>query len=176
MDKSEAMLRVARRKSRRVRWYCQDLTRLRIKEQADLITCQFDALNHVLREADLQRIFDNVGRILRDGGLFQFDLNTVHWLRWLATSQKLFRLGPHAFTAYNEFDPRTGLASFHQLWFVKRGRHYRKFEVTVRNRAYDRATIRRMLRQAGMRLITVRPQRAMGGKPIRDYFLAVRET
>jgi len=175
VDKSEAMLRVARRKSRRVRWYCQDLTRLRLPVEADLVTCQFDALNHVLRESDLQRIFDNVGRILRDGGLFQFDLNTIHFLRWLATSQKLFRLGPHAFTAYNEFDPRTGLATFHQLWFVKRGRHYRKFEVTVRNRAYDRATIRRMLRQAGMRLITVRAQRSMGAKPIRDYFLAVRE-
>jgi hypothetical protein len=32
-----------------------------------------------------------------------------------------------------------------------------------------------MLRKAGMRLITVRPQRSMGRKPIRDYFLAVRE-
>jgi ubiquinone/menaquinone biosynthesis C-methylase UbiE len=175
VDKSEAMLRVARRKSRRVRWYCQELTKLRIEERADLVTCQFDALNHVLREADLQRVFDNVGRILREGGLFQFDLNTLHWLRWLATSQKLFRLGPHALSAYNEFDPRSGLAVFHQLWFVKRGRLYKKFEVTVHNRAYDRSAVRRMLRTAGLRLITVRAQREMGGKPIRDYFLAVRE-
>lgn len=175
VDRSEAMLRVARRKSKSVRWLRQDLTALRLAERADLVTCHFDALNHVLREADLQRVFDGVGRVLSDGGLFQFDLNTVHWLRWLATSQKLFRVGPHAFTAYNEFDSRTGVATFHQLWFVKRGRHYRKLDVSVRERAYDRATVRRMLRQAGMRLITVRAQRSMGAKPIRDYFLAVRE-
>lgn len=174
VDQSEAMLRVARRKSRAARWVRRDLTALRLGVRADLVTCHFDALNHVLRDAGLQRVFDGVGRILREGGLFQFDLNTVHWLRWLATSQKLFRLGPHAFTAYNEFDPRTGVATFHQLWFVKRGRFYRKLEVTVRERAYDRAAIRRMLRQAGMRLVTVRAQRSMGAKPIRDYFLAVR--
>ncbi|HNV02420.1 MAG TPA: methyltransferase domain-containing protein [Vicinamibacterales bacterium] len=174
VDRSAAMLRAARRKSRAVRWVRQDLTALRLGERADLVTCHFDALNHVLRDADLQRVFDGVGRLLREGGLFQFDLNTAHWLRRLSASQRLFRLGPHAFTAYNAFDPRTGVALLRQLWFVKRGRHYRKLEVAVRERAYDRAAVRRMLRQSGLRLVTVRAQRALGAAPIRDYFLAVR--
>ncbi len=153
VDRSEAMLRVARKKSSAVRWYRQDLRRLRIPERADVVTCHFDALNHVLRDADLQRVFDNVARILREGGLFQFDLNTRHMLRWLGGRQKLLRAGPHWYMADNAFDPSTGVATFRQVWFVAHGRLYRKMEVVVRERAYDDRDVRRMLRRAGMDLV-----------------------
>ena len=131
------MLRVARRKSARVRWVRQDVEHLRLDVQADVVTCHFDALNHVLEGEDLQRGFVNVARILRPGGLFQFDLNTGFMLQWLSTSEKLFHAGPHCFTSYNAFDTKSGIATFNQLWFVKRGRLYRKVLVSVRERSYD---------------------------------------
>jgi SAM-dependent methyltransferase len=174
VDRSEAMLRVARRKSARVRWVRQDLERLRLDVRADVVTCHFDALNHVLEADGLQRVFVNTARILSPGGLFQFDLNTRFMLRWLSTSEKLFRLGPHAFTAYNEFDRATGIATFHQLWFVKQGRLFRKFEVSVRERAFDDTEVRRMLRKAGLRLERVTVQRRLKGRPIRKVYLAVK--
>jgi SAM-dependent methyltransferase len=173
VDRSEAMLRVARRKPARVRWVRQDLERLRLHVQAEVVTCHFDALNHVLEADGLRRVFVNVARILRPGGLFQFDLNTRFMLQWLSTSEKLFRLGPHAFTAYNEFDAATGIATFHQLWFVKQGRLFRKVEVSVRERAFDDAEVRRMLREAGLRLERVTVQRRLKGRPIRKVYLAV---
>ena len=126
VDRSEAMLRMARRKSSRVRWVRQDATRLHLDVQADAVTCHFDALNHVLELAELQLVFNRVAATLRPGGLFLFDLNTRYFLEFLSTSEKLFRAGPHSFTAYNAFDPRTGVATFNQLWFVKQGRLYRK--------------------------------------------------
>jgi ubiquinone/menaquinone biosynthesis C-methylase UbiE len=174
VDRSEAMLRVARRKSARVHWLRQDLERLRLDVRADVVTCHFDALNHVLETDGLQRVFANVARVLRPGGLFQFDLNTRFMLQWLSTSEKLFRVGPHAFTAYNEFDAATGIATFHQLWFVKQGRLFRKVEVSVRERAFDEAEIRGMLRSAGLRLARVSVQRRLKGRPIRKLYLAVR--
>jgi ubiquinone/menaquinone biosynthesis C-methylase UbiE len=172
VDRSEAMLRVARRKSSAVRWYRQDLRRLRLAERADVVTCHFDALNHVLREADLQRVFDNVARILREGGLFQFDLNTRHMLRWLGGRQKILRAGPHWYVADNAFDPSTGVATFRQHWFVAQGPLYRKMAITVRERAYDDPDLRRMLRQAGMGLVKVWAQRTVEGRPGRKVYLA----
>src|SRR5512143_834903 len=136
VDRSEAMLRVARRKSSAVRWYRQDLAALRIAERADVVTCHFDALNHVLREAELQRVFHNVARVLREGGLFQFDLNTRHMLRWLGGREKLLRAGRHWYMADNAFDPSTGVATFRQVWFIARGWLHRRVEVTVQERAY----------------------------------------
>jgi len=174
VDRSEAMLRVARRKSARVRWVRQDLEGLRLDVRTDVVTCHFDALNHVLEADGLKRVFVNVARILRPGGLFQFDLNTRFMLQWLSTSQKLCRLGAHAFTSYNEFDAATGIATFHQLWFVKQGRLFRKFEVAVRERAFDDAEVRRMLREAGLRLERVTAQRRLKGRPIRKLYLAAR--
>jgi ubiquinone/menaquinone biosynthesis C-methylase UbiE len=172
VDRSEAMLRVARRKSSAVRWHHQDLTRLRLAERADAVTCHFDALNHVLREAELQRVFDNVARILVPGGLFQFDLNTRHMLRWLGGRQKIFRAGRHWYVADNAFDPATGVATFRQHWFVAQGPLYRRMEITVRERAYEDRDLRRMLRRAGMELVETRVQRTVAGRPGRKLYLA----
>ncbi len=79
VDSSAAMLHEARKKSRRVRWYWQDLRKLDLEERADVMTCHFDALNHILDPQDLQQVFVNVAHLLNEGGLFQFDLNTESW-------------------------------------------------------------------------------------------------
>jgi SAM-dependent methyltransferase len=174
VDVSEAMLRVARRKSRRVRWVRQDLTRLGLDVIADLATCHFDALNHFLDAKDLQRVFTNTARLLRPGGLFLFDLATRHWLEWLSTSEKLFRAGPDVFMAHNAFDRKTGIATFNQLWFVKQGSLYRKILVTVNERSFEDAELRRMLRAAGLRLGKVRVIQRLKGRPTRKLYVAVK--
>jgi SAM-dependent methyltransferase len=114
VDSSPAMLREARKKSRAVRWYRQDVTRLRLAEHADAVTCHFDALDHILALRSLQRAFVNVAGLLRDGSLFLFDLNTSNMLRWLADREKMFSVGRHTFVATNEFDAKRGIATFHQ--------------------------------------------------------------
>jgi len=174
VDRSDAMLRQARAKSANVRWYCQDVARLRIPERADLVTCHFDALNHVLDGRDLERVFANVARTLRSGGLFQFDLATVHWLRWLGGREKLFRVGQDVFMASNEFDERTGVATFRQLWFVRKGSLYERRDIVVRERAYEDADLRAMLRRAGLRLLKVTVQRRVGRLPVRKLYLAIK--
>ena len=174
VDRSAAMLKQARRKSTTVRWYRQDVIDLSIKEQADLVTCHFDALNHILRDRDLHRVFANVAGLLREGGLFQFDLNTGHMLRWLNGRDKLFRAGRDCFTSHNEFDVKSGVATFHQWWFLKRGRLYERRHVAVRERAYSDAVVRTMLRISGMRLLNVTVQRRVDGKPARKLYLATK--
>lgn len=174
VDRSAAMLRQARRKSRAVRWVRQDLRDLALETTVDFATCHFDALNHVLTTADLQRVFRRVARVLRPGGLFQFDLNTVHMLRWLRGREKLFRVGPHVFVAANEFDERSGVATFHQHWFVRKGRLYQRRHVAVRTRAFTDAAIRAMLDRAGFRPLQPTIQRRLDGKPVRKLYAAIR--
>lgn len=176
VDVSEAMLRLARTKSASVRWVRQDLADLALDVTADAATCHFDALNHVLDSPRLQRIFTRTARHLRPGGLFVFDLTTRHWLEWLATSEKHFRAGPNVFMAYNAFDRATGIATFRQLWFVKKGPLYDSFLVTVKERSFEDAEIRRMLRAAGLRLEEIRVVSRLKGRPIRKLFVAVRTT
>ena len=171
VDRSSAMLREARKKSRTVRWYRQDLIKLDLKEYADVVTCHFDALSHILVPLDLQRVFANVARILNEGGLFQFDLNTEPWFRWLSLHEKSFRIGPDYLIARNEYDSSRRRVTFHHLWFVRKGHMYEKREVKVQERAYSTAEIRRMIKKAGLRLLNLKVQRKLEGKPIRLLYL-----
>jgi ubiquinone/menaquinone biosynthesis C-methylase UbiE len=171
VDRSIAMLRRARKKTSRVRWYCQDLRKLDLKECADLVTCHFDALNHVLDPQDLQKVFVNVARTLNEGGLFQFDMNTEAMFRWCKVHEKLFHIGPNCFMAYNEYDSKQRIGTFRQLWFVRKGKLYQKRTVKVRERAYTAAEIHRMLKKAGLDLLKREIQRKMAGKPTRVLYL-----
>jgi hypothetical protein len=49
---------------------------------------------------------------------------------------------------------------------------YEKREVEVRERAYDTAEIREMIKRAGLSLIKLRAQRKIAGKPIRMIYIA----
>jgi SAM-dependent methyltransferase len=174
VDGSAAMLRQARRKSGSVRWYRQDLTALRLPDTADAVTCHGDALNHILDPGSLQRVFVNTARIVRDGGLFVFDLSTADFFRWLEGREKLLRAGRDFFVATNEFDAKSGIATFHQTWFVAKGRLFEKRTVTVRERAYPDVEVRRMLRAAGFRVASARTQREVEGEPARLLYVAIR--
>jgi SAM-dependent methyltransferase len=174
VDRSAAMLDVARRKSKAVLWLRQDIRRFRVEEPADAVTCHFDALNHLLTTDDLGLVFRRVGATLRPGGLFQFDLNTVHWLRWLNGREKLFEAGPHCFMASNVYDERSGIATFRQRWFVKKDRTFERVDVEVQERAFTDAELRRLLRAAGLRLERVTLQISIAGKACRKLYLASR--
>ena len=174
VDRSAAMLREARRKSREVRWVRQDAVSLSLDVQADFVTCHFDALNHILDDRDLQRAFRRVAATLRPGGLFQFDLNTAHMLRWLHGREKLFRVGPHWFTASNVYDEKSGIASFSQHWFIKTGRLFERHLIVVRERSFTDAEIKRVLAACGMKLLRVDTQVRIDGKPMRKLYLAER--
>jgi ubiquinone/menaquinone biosynthesis C-methylase UbiE len=172
VDRSRAMLREARKKSKGVHWICQDLRDLHLTEKADVATCHFDAINHILNARDLQAVFKKIARILNKGGLFQFDLNTDFWFRWLHAHEKLFRIGRNYMMASNEYDAEKRIVTFRQLWFVRQGRTYRKREVCVREAAYSRSEIRGMLRKAGLTPLKISVNRKLEGKPIRLLYLA----
>jgi ubiquinone/menaquinone biosynthesis C-methylase UbiE len=171
VDYSAAMLKEARKKSKRVQWHRQDLKNLILEGQADVVTCHFDALDHFLIPRDLQKVFFNVAELLNEGGLFQFDMNTEHWFRWLSAHEKLFQIGHNCFTASNEYDPKRRIGTFRQIWFVKKGKMYEKREVKIKERAYSTDEIRSMIKKAGLHPMEVKVQRKLEGKPIRILYL-----
>lgn len=171
VDGSAAMLRKARRKSDRVRWHCQDVRKLRLQERAEIATCHFDALNHVLSPEELQQVFHRVADILHPGGLFLFDISTEHWFRWLHEREKLYTIGKNYMVASNQYDPKNRIIEFRQLWFIPRKGLYKKRLVRVRERSYTAGEIRMMARMSGFRVLTVNQQWVLEGKPVRLAFV-----
>src|SRR5690349_14263498 len=78
VDYSPAMLRQARRNCRgtNVCFLQQDIRCLALPCPVDLITANFDTLNHVKAADDLRLVCKRIGANLRSGGHFYFDLLT----------------------------------------------------------------------------------------------------
>ncbi len=78
IDNAPAMLAVARRgcRSCRVGFMQMDLRAMTLPWRFDLVTANFDTLNHVSEPAQLQDVLRAVARLLRPGGHFVFDLLT----------------------------------------------------------------------------------------------------
>jgi SAM-dependent methyltransferase len=78
VDRSSAMLHEAIRNgsAAHARLLCQDIRRLRLPRPVDLITANFDTLNHILSPADLITTFRRVHANLCPGGHFVFDFVT----------------------------------------------------------------------------------------------------
>lgn len=78
VDISSDMLRVAERNcsDADVRLLRQDIRCLRLPEQVDLVTSNFDTLNHLTGKGDLRVAFQRISENLRPGGHLYFDLVT----------------------------------------------------------------------------------------------------
>lgn len=74
MDFSGGMIKIARESNPKIHYDIADMIRYRPDKKFDLVTCTGDALNHILRQKDIEQIFKNVYSYLNKGGYFIFDL------------------------------------------------------------------------------------------------------
>jgi len=75
IDGSEKMLAFARQRARKTRFLLADARTFRLPPQFDAVLSTFDSLNHVMKSTELCKVFRNVWRCLKPGGVFLFDLN-----------------------------------------------------------------------------------------------------
>src|SRR5947209_17608382 len=81
VDRSSAMLGVARRKAReahaKIRFVERDMRALRFHDEFDLVTSWYDSLSYLLRLEDLHKTYAGAFRSLRPGGSFLCGTNTL---------------------------------------------------------------------------------------------------
>jgi predicted TPR repeat methyltransferase len=76
VDLSDRMLEIAARKVPHARLIRADMTRVALDESFDVVLCIYDSINHLLKFAQWEAVFDRAHAHLEDGGLFIFDVNT----------------------------------------------------------------------------------------------------
>jgi SAM-dependent methyltransferase len=83
LDRSPAMLAIAKEKVPDARLYEGNMESFSLGERFDVVISVFDSVNHLLTFDAWQSMFDSVHEHLDDGGLFVFDVNTLGELRRL---------------------------------------------------------------------------------------------
>ena len=153
VDSSRAMCRLARQKARRtglpLRVLCADMRKFRLPEPVDLITCEFDALNHVPRKADLQMVAKAVAQALKPGGYFFFDVNNRSGFeRYWSGTFWIERRGV-VLVMRGRHDAKHDRAWTDIELFIREGKLWRRRHERVEEVCWSRDEIRRALREAG---------------------------
>lgn len=153
VDLSPAMCRLARRKARRAGLPLQvlkaDMRNFRLPEPVDLVLCEFDALNHVPRKADLARVARAVARALRPGGYFYFDVNNRSAFEKIWPGTWWYDKPDLALVMHGGYDRRRDRGWTNVEWFFPDGNRWRRRHERVEQVCWSAAEMRRTLRQAG---------------------------
>jgi SAM-dependent methyltransferase len=153
VDLSPQMCRLTLEKANRARMNVRvlraDMRSFRLPEPVDLITCECDALNHVPRKADLRRVANAVGRALRPGGYFFFDVNNSPGFERYWSGTVWFEKPGMVTVMRNGNDRRTDRAWSDVEWFIRDGSCWRRRHERVEEVCWSSDEIHRAFEEAG---------------------------
>ena len=167
LDRSRPMLSVARKKLKGlgVKLHCQELPRFDIRaassgtrtrrQRFDLVTCFFDSLNYLITERDLRTAFRATFQHLSPGGWFVFDMNTPYMLKNLVDNEEPVSgvRDDMAWLFRDRKTDRSDTVDFLLTFFIKKGRHWMRFDEVHRERGYATSKIKRWLKSAGFQVM-----------------------
>ena len=157
VDASPQMCRLARQKARkarvRVRVMHADMRSFRLPEAVDLVTCEFDALNHVQRKSDLNRVARSVARALRPGGWFFFDVNNRPAFQKIWPGTWWHERPGLVMVMHGGYDRRRQKGWTVAEWFIRKGKRWQRTSERIEEVAWTPSEMRQSLRGAGFRTI-----------------------
>ena len=185
VDLSPTMCRLARTKVRRaganVTIIAGDMRTFRLPEPVDLITCEFDAVNHVPRKSDLARVANAVARALRPSGYFYFDVNNRLAFQKIWPGTGWFEKPGVVLLLRGGYDEHRDKGWEDVEWFIRRKGGWRRFREHVEEVAWTRTEVLQTLRAAGFCHIRARDAMAFfRGDPrirsgCRTFYVAQRQ-
>jgi SAM-dependent methyltransferase len=175
IDGSEQMLAFARRRCKRARLLLADAREFHLEPQFDAVTCMFDSLNHVMKTAELRKVFANVWRCLLPGGAFIFDLNREEAYSQLWCQSSATVADDVVSVARGSYFPRQRLAVCDITLVRRHGKCWRRTDFQMRQRLHPREQVLAALESCGFSA-SAHDARELGMEgPVgfgRDFFLA----
>lgn len=181
VDRSERMLAVAaaRTAGMGVELYLQDMRSLRLPRQVDLLTCNTDSLNYLLKEEDLALALEGFRRALAPGGHAVFDLNTERQLADQADTA-IWRMRLEGVRLYwrSRYDAQAGIATLEMKHVVESPGGNRLYREVHRERGYAAERVRELALRAGFKAVYAWDAAGLGpvsANTRRLQFLACRD-
>jgi len=160
IDISGDMLQIAQEKARQrgvdIRFVCQDMKEISVHKPADALICVNDGVNYILGENELKVFFQNVKRVLKQNGLFLFDISSRHKLEAMAGHVYTYDTDDIAYIWNNAITP-DGRSLRMDITFFLRNEYgsFDRFEESHVQGLYDEDFIKDMLLESGFLLEAV---------------------
>lgn len=154
IDRSDAMLHIAREKSRTdhlpIEYMRQNMEHFSLPLKVDTIISLFDSLNNILDEQQLLNVYRCAFGALQSDGLFIFDMNTEYGLGKGWGMREIVREDENIVSIWrNSYDSPRRTAKLELTLFVPEGNHHRRIDEIHMERAYPLPRVRKLLKEAG---------------------------
>jgi len=153
VDLSAEMCRQARAKARKtglpLKVIQADMRDFRLPHTVDLVTCEFDALNHLPRTRDLQRVLRAVFGALSPGGHFVFDVNNLYAFEHIWNRTWVIDKDPVMMIMRSSHKPGTRKATAEVDWFIRQGKVWKRHQERVNEVCWDAQEMKDALTGAG---------------------------
>ena len=161
IDNSEEMLAEAMEKRAEsghdILYLLQDMQDFELYGTVRAVISVCDSMNYLTDEEDLEYLFALVNNYLDPGGLFIFDMNTIHKYRDVIGDTTIAEdREDGSFIWENSYDEETGINTYELALFIPREDGlYEKDEEVHYQRAYSLEKIKELIGKAGMELLAV---------------------
>ncbi|WP_210366912.1 class I SAM-dependent methyltransferase [Bacillus sp. REN3] len=183
-DMSPDMLAVAKAKADAIPlpidFFQQDMTELEELGEFDIVGIFCDSLNYLEDEHAVEKTFKGVHRLLKEGGIFLFDVHSVYKMEQIFTDASFTWTDEEISYIWNSFSGDDPLSVEHELTFFVRDEKsgkYDRIDELHYQRTYPQDFYERMLDQAGFTRIEATGDYSMsqpGPKAERIFFAAVK--
>lgn len=157
VDNAEEMLEIAREEQEEEErddiWYLlQDMRELELSGTVNAMVSICDSMNYILEEEDLKEVLKRVNEYLLPGGVFIFDMNTIHKYRDLIGETTIAENREEGSFIWDNYFYEDEMVNEYELTlFIREDSGlYRKYEETHYQRAYDLDTVKRLIGEAGL--------------------------
>lgn len=160
-DISYEMLNIAREKlssfGDKVLLMCQDMCELDLYGTVDCAVCSLDSINHLLLEEDVNAAFESIGRFIRPGGIFIFDVNTVYKHREILSDRTFVYEDDTSVLVWqnSECDETDTVEMYIDIFSKKENGMYSRMSDCVTERAYSVDAISQMLQSNGFEILNI---------------------
>ena len=159
VDNSPQMLEIAMEKREEsgsgILYLLQDMRELELYSTVGTVLSVCDSLNYLLEEKELLQVFRLVDNYLYPGGLFLFDFNTVYkYSQVIGDAVIAENREDCSFIWENYYHEEEEINEYDLTVFVQEeGDRFRRITENHFQRGYTPETMRRLVEQAGMRLL-----------------------
>lgn len=153
IDASKEMVRTARKNYPALKFSVADMTDFTTMTPVDLITCNYDSINHLQKFSNWKIVFKNVYDALSGEGKFLFDINTPHTIK---TASFTKCISTDNYTLINSVRHQGAELVFDLTWFIKsKGDKFTRHQEIVKEVSFPFEQIEKTLKKIGFRKVSI---------------------
>ena len=161
VDNAAEMLEIAREiqedEERDDIWYLlQDMRELELSGEVNAMVSICDSMNYILEEEELKEVFLRVKEYLQTGGIFIFDMNTLHKYRDMIGETTIAENREEGSFIWDNYFYEDEMVNEYELTLFIREESglFRKYEETHYQRAYELDMVKRLIEEVGLKFVT----------------------